>query len=74
MQQTAASGLSLIPTVFLSDQSTAHSRIRKLAEEYSMDMPSTFIDGSSLDAVLDTWSHLMLSLPDPRDKIQEVLS
>ena len=73
VQQTAVSGLSLIPKVFFSDQSTARSSIRKLAEEYSMDMPSTFIDGSSLDAELDTWSHLMLSLPNPPDKIQEVL-
>ena len=73
VQQTAESGLSLIPTVFFSDRSTAHSSIRKLAEEYSMDMPSTLIDGSSLDAELDTWSHLMLSLPNPPTKIQEVL-
>ena len=73
VQQAAVSGLILIPKVFFSDQSTARSSIRKLAEEYSMDMPSTFIDGSSLDAELDTWYHLMLSLPNPPNKIQEVL-
>ena len=73
MQLTAVSGLSLILTVFFSDLSMARFNIRKLAEKYSMDMPSTFIDGSSLDAELDTWSHLMLSLPNPPDKIQELL-
>ena len=33
----------------------------KLAEKYSIDMPSTFIDGSSLDAEIDR-SHPMLLL------------
>ena len=71
MQQTAVSGLSLIPKVFFSDQSTAHSSILKLAEEYSMDMPSTFIDGSSLDGELDTWYHLMLLLPIPLTRFKK---
>ena len=39
-----------------------------------MDMPPTFIDGSSLDAELDLWSHLMHAQSKPPDCIQDALT
>lgn len=73
LQRTAMSGLSLVPSVFLADQSSACLSIQKLAEAYKKDMPSTFLDGSSLDAELDMWSVAMSSLASPLDTVKEAL-
>lgn len=51
-QQIAALGLSLVPSVFIADPSSARAAIRRFAEEYREDMPATFVDGGSLDAEL----------------------
>lgn len=72
-QQTAALGLSLIPSDFIADPSSACYTIRRLAEEYREDMSATFVDGGSLHAELGIWSSAISALTNPLDNVQETL-
>ena len=60
--------------MFLSDQVSSHSNIKQFAEEYSSDMPPTFVmNGKSLNAELDLWSSIMSSLAKSYDNVQDTL-
>ena len=73
LQQNASVGLSLVPSVFLSDQVSSCSNIKQFAEEYSSDMPPTFVNEQSLNAELDLWFSIMLGLAKPYDNVQDTL-
>ena len=73
LQQNALAGSSLVPSVFLSDQISSRANIKQFAEEYSCDMPPTFLNGESLNAELDLWASTMSSLTKPYDYVQITL-
>ena len=52
--------------MFLSDQVSC----KKFTEEYSCDMPQTFLNGESLNAELDLWA---LTMSKPYDDVQITL-
>ena len=59
--------------MFLSDQVSSCSNIKQIAEEYSSDMPPTFVNEQSLNAELDLWSSIMSGLAKSYDNVQDTL-